>query len=495
MQDMIHEECGVFGIYDPSGSGEVAGDTYYALNALQHRGQESCGIAVNDRGVIAVHKDVGLVREVFTQKELDKLGPGQIAIGHTRYSTFGTVNRTNAQPLVVRHIKGQMAIAHNGNLTNAMELRRKLELSGAIFHTTNDSEIISYMIIKERLTQPSIEEAVVHAMDSLEGAYSLVIMSPEKLIAARDATGFRPLVMGKMAKGQIVFASETCALDALGAEFIRDLKAGEVVVVDENGVRSITTHCKKKTHICVFEYVYFARPDSVIEGQSVHEARVMAGRILAEECPVEADVVIGVPDSGLDAALGYAERSGIPYGMGFVKNRYIARTFIQPTQGQRENAVRMKLNAVASVVKGKRVVMVDDSIVRGTTSARIVNLLRSAGAKEVHVRVSAPPFISPCYYGTDIDSKKNLIACRMTLDEIRDAIGADSLGYLSIRGVKRMAYKADCDFCIGCFTEEYPAPIPDTSAKDKFEQKIGGDEEKPGKAIKREEDRYGEELQ
>lgn len=495
MQDLIHEECGVFGIYDCTGTEDVAVDTYYALHALQHRGQESCGIAVNDRGVISVHKDVGLVREVFTKKEMEKLGQGQIAIGHTRYSTFGTVNRTNAQPLVVRHIKGQMAVAHNGNLTNAAELRRQLELSGAIFHTTNDSEIISHMIIRERLNQPSIEQAVEQAMYTLEGAYSLIIMSPEKLIAARDATGFRPLVMGRLPQGQIVFASETCALDALGASYVRDIEAGEVVVVDEDGVRSIRTHCKEKVHICVFEYVYFARPDSVIQGQSVHEARVNAGRILAEECPVDADVVIGVPDSGLDAALGYAEKSGIPYGMGFVKNRYIARTFIQPTQRQRENAVRMKLNAVASVVTGKRVIMVDDSIVRGTTSARIVNLLREAGAKEVHVRVSAPPFISPCYYGTDIDSKKNLIACQMTIDEICKAIGADSLGYLSIDGVKRMASEADCDFCVGCFTEKYPAAVPDESAKDKFEQKIGEAPKFVGKAIKREEDRYGEELQ
>ena len=480
MQDMIHEECGVFGIYDRTAKEDVASCTYYALNALQHRGQESCGIAVNDRGVISVHKDVGLVRDVFDRRQLEKLGQGQIAIGHTRYSTFGTVNRTNAQPLVVRHIKGQLAIAHNGNLTNAPNLRQELELTGAIFHTTNDSEIISYMIIRERLKQLSIEQALEQAM--------------KKLIAARDETGFRPLVMGRMPEGQIVFASETCAFDALGAAYIRDLEAGEIVVVDDNGVRSIKTNCKEKAHICVFEYVYFARPDSVIEGQSVHEARLNAGRILAEECPVEADVVIGVPDSGLDAALGYAQQSGIPYGMGFVKNRYIARTFIQPTQGQRENAVRMKLNVVAAVVKGKRVIMVDDSIVRGTTSARIVNLLRDAGAKEVHVRVSAPPFISPCYYGTDIDSKKNLIACQMNNEEICRAIGADSLGYLSIDGVRRMAKDAGCDFCVGCFTEQYPAEIPTSTAKDKFEQKIGETPTFQGNAIKREEDRYGEEL-
>ena len=480
MNDQIHEECGIFGIYDREMKGDVAASAYYGLFALQHRGQESCGIAVNDRGVITCHKDVGLIRDVFTKQELEKLGKGQMAIGHTRYSTFGTVNRTNAQPLVVRHIKGQLAVAHNGNLTNASELRRQLEFSGAIFHTTNDSEIISYMIIRERLTASSIEAAVDRAMDRLEGAYSLVIMSPEKLIAVRDATGFRPLVMGKMPEGQIVFASETCALDALGAVYIRDLDAGEIVVVDKSGVRSIRTHCKGRSHMCVFEYVYFARSDSMIMGMSVHEARRNAGKILAREHAVDADVVIGVPDSGLDAAMGYAEESGIPYGMGFVKNRYIARTFIQPTQGQRENSVRMKLNVIPSVIRGKRVVMVDDSIVRGTTSARIVKLLRETGATEVHVRVSAPPFISPCYYGTDIDSKEHLIACQMSQEEICRTIGADTLGYLSVEGVKKMAAGADCDFCVGCFTEHYPAPVPEDSSKDRFETKIGENEEYKG---------------
>lgn len=473
MENTIHEECGIFGIYDMSGNDNVASQTYYGLFALQHRGQESCGIAVNDRGVIVSHKDVGLVRDVFSQRELDKLGRGQIAIGHTRYSTFGTVNRTNAQPLVVRHVKGQLAIAHNGNLTNAAELRQKLELNGAIFHTTNDSEIIAYVIIQERLKTASIEEAVEKAMDILEGAYSLVVMSPEKLIAARDMTGFRPLVMGSGDDGEIIFASETCALDSLGASYIKDLKAGEIVVVDKTGIRGINSHVQPVKHMCVFEYVYFARPDSYIEGVNVHEARIKAGKILAEECPADADVVIGVPDSGIDAAIGFSQASGIPYETGFSKNKYIARTFIQPTQGQRENAVRMKLNVVRSVVEDKRVVMVDDSIVRGTTSARIVALLKEAGAREVHVRISAPPFVSPCYYGTDIDSKKNLIACHYSVDETCVKIGADSLGYLSVEGVRAMAANMECDFCVGCFTEHYPAPTPASTEKSQFEHKFG----------------------
>lgn len=477
MENLIHEECGIFGIYDPSATRDVASSTYYGLFALQHRGQESCGIAVNDRGVITSYKDVGLVRDVFTKEELAKLGRGQIAIGHTRYSTFGTVNQTNAQPLVVRHIKGQLALAHNGNLTNAPELRKKLELQGAIFHTTNDSEIIAYEIIQERLHTKSIEEAVGNVMDILEGAYSLVVMSPEKLIAARDTTGFRPLVMGELSNGEIVFASETCALDSLGAKYVKDLEAGEIVVVDKTGIRSITEHIKPIKHMCVFEYVYFARPDSIIEGVSVHQARKNAGHILAKEHPVDADVVIGVPDSGLDAALGFAEESGIPYETGFAKNKYIARTFIQPAQGQRENSVKMKLNVISSVVKDKRVVMVDDSIVRGTTSARIVALLKDAGAKEVHVRISAPPFVSPCYYGTDIDSKKNLIACKYSLDEIAMIIGADSLGYLSVEGVKEMAKNPKCEFCVGCFTEHYPAPTPAFQEKSEFEKKINASEE------------------
>ena len=468
----IHEECGVFGIFSQQ-TGDVAAKTYMALYALQHRGQESCGIVVNDKGVFSYHKDLGLVPEVFNQSHMEKLGLGNISIGHVRYGTTGGNNRVNAQPLVVRHVKGPMAIAHNGNLVNAAELREEYELKGAIFHTTNDTEVISYAITEQRLKFPSIETAVEQAMYRFKGAYSLVIMSPTKLIAARDPNGFRPLCMGKCPDGSLVFTSESCALDSIGAAFIRDLDPGEIVVVDKEGARSIRSHCGKRCNICVFEYVYFARPDSVIEGVCVHRARLRAGEILWKEHPVEADVVIGVPDSGLDAALGLSHASGIPYGVGFIKNRYVGRTFIQPTQKERTDAVRIKLNVVRDVVAGKRVILVDDSIVRGTTSARIVSLIREAGAKEVHVRISSPPFTNPCYFGTDIDSKDKLIACRLPVEGICKELGADSLGYLSVDGVKAIAANDHCDFCTGCVTGEYPIPVPKEMPKDNFERKIG----------------------
>lgn len=471
MFNSIHEECGVFGIYSPKTT-NVAVTAYYALYALQHRGQESCGIVVNDRGVFSYHKDLGLVHEVFNKDVLGKLGEGNIAIGHVRYSTTGNSNRSNAQPLVVRHIKGPMSIAHNGNLTNARELREEFELKGGIFHNTNDTEVISYAITEQRLVTNSIEEAVEKAMYKIKGAYSIVVMSPKKLIAARDPMGFRPLCLGQTSDGAYVVASETCALDSVSAKFVRDIIPGEIVVIDEDGIRSIKTHCKNKGHICVFEYVYFARPDSIIEGVSVQRARLRAGEILWKEHPVDADVIVGVPDSGLDAALGLSHASGIPYGVGFIKNRYVGRTFIQPSQGMREDSVRIKLNVVSDIVRGKRVILVDDSIVRGTTCARIVSLIREAGATEVHMRISSPPFMNPCYFGTDIDSKDKLIACQMSIDEIAEHIGADSLGYLSVDGVNSLAKEAPCGFCDGCFTGNYPAEIPTTFEKDKFETKI-----------------------
>ena len=421
----INEECGVFGIYSPE-TQDVAHVAYYGLFALQHRGQESCGIVVNDDGVFSSHKDAGIVNDVFTPDTLGRLGQGNMALGHVRYGTTGATGRKNAQPIVINHNKGTMAIAHNGNLVNSSELREELELQGSIFHTTSDTEVISYIITKERLSAPSIEEAVNRTMNRIRGAYSLVVMSPSKMIAARDENGFRPLCYGKRVDGSYVIASESCALDAVGAEFIREIRPGEILVFGKEGIRSITDHCDKAPErFCVFEYIYFARPDSVINGCSVHEARVRAGEFLADSYPVEADVVIGVPDSGLDAAIGYSRRSGIPYEIGFLKNKYIGRTFIAPGQKSREDRVRIKLNVISSVVKGKRVVLVDDSIVRGTTSARIVKLLRDSGATEVHMRVTAPPFTNPCYYGTDIDSKENLIACSHSLDEIARVIGVD----------------------------------------------------------------------
>ncbi len=465
----IHEECGVFGIWDKNGA--CAEETYYALYALQHRGQESCGIAtINDREMSS-YRAQGLVGDVFTPEKLRELN-GTMAVGHVRYSTSGGNKQENAQPLSLRYVKGTLALAHNGNLVNAASLKTRYEYSGAIFHTTTDSEIIAYAIAQERLRCGSVEEAVNRAVKHLRGAFSLIVMSPQKLIAARDPWGFRPLCMGKRGDA-VIFASETCALSAIGAEFVRDIEPGEIVVVSPDGISSIKTHCGGKCNLCVFEFVYFARPDSIIEGVSVHEARKKAGAILARDYPVEADVVIGVPDSGLDAALGYAEASGIPYGVGFIKNRYIGRTFIQPTQGQREDSVRIKLSVLKSTVAGKRVVMVDDSIVRGTTCRRIVHLLREAGAKEVHLRISAPPFTNPCYFGTDIDSRDKLIACQMTIPEIRKSVDADSLGYLSVGGVKSIAEESGCDFCVGCFTGTYPVAPPEHDVgKYRFETKI-----------------------
>ncbi len=474
MFDTIKEECGVFGIYSEQ-RGPVAASAYFALYALQHRGQESCGIVVNDDGVMRTHRDIGLVPEVFTADALTKLGEGNMAVGHVRYSTTGGQSRTNAQPLVIQHVKGKMVLAHNGNLVNAGALREELEMGGAIFHSTNDTEVIAYIITQARINTPSIEAALEQAMHRIKGAYSLIVMSPQKLIAARDPNGFRPLCMGRRGS-DVVFASESCALDSLGAEFVRDLDPGEIVVVDKKkGLRSIRTHCTEgnKGNLCVFEFIYFARPDSVIEGASVHGARLRAGAYLALEHPVQADVVVGVPDSGLDAAIGYSRQSGIPYGIGLIKNRYVGRTFIQPSQEQREDAVRIKLNVLKETVNGKRVVLVDDSIVRGTTSARIVHLIREAGAREIHMRISAPPFINPCYFGTDIDSKDNLIACKMTVPEIAAEIGVDSLGFISVDNAKKIAESARCGFCTGCFTGEYPVEPPKDIRKDKFELRIG----------------------
>ena len=467
MFNSLHEECGVFGIFDTKTSA-VAQSVYFGLHALQHRGQESCGIVVNSDGVFSHYKGDGLVSEIFTAEKLDRLGKGNMALGHVRYSTTGGKDINNIQPLVIRHIKG--------NLTNSEEIRKKIELSGGIFHGTSDTEAIAYSLVKNRLTSQNTREAVEKTMSSIKGAYSCAIMTATALIAFRDPNGFRPLCFGKTADGAYCVASESCALDAVGAEFIRDVAPGEIIALSKDGVKSITSHCpaKDKTSMCVFEFIYFARPDSVIDGSSVHHARINAGRFLAKEHPVDADIVIGVPDSGIDAALGYARESGIPYGVGFIKNKYTGRSFIQPSQIQRENTVRLKLNAIKESVNGRRVIMVDDSIVRGTTCAGIIRLLRNAGAKEVHLRISSPPFKHPCYFGTDIDSEENLIACKYnSADEIAKIIGADSLGYLSVDAIHKIAESADVRFCDGCFTGSYPIPVPENPTKNKYDIKIG----------------------
>ena len=466
----IHEECGVFGVFSPT-SADVAGICYYGLYALQHRGQESCGIVVNDDGIFVSQKDLGLVSDVFTPQSLSLLPKGNMAVGHVRYGTTGGNNRSNCQPVEVNHQKGHMALAHNGNLSNAAELRDELELNGAIFHTTSDTETIAYIITQQRLKTSSIEDALSASMEILEGAYSLVLMSPQKLLCARDPYGFRPLCFGKMPDGTVVVASESCALKAVGADFIRDVEPGEILLFTKDGTISRKEHCgKRPKKLCVFEYIYFARPDSVIDGISVQKSRIEAGRILAKAHPADADIVIGVPDSGLDAALGFSQQSGIPYGMGLIKNKYIGRTFISPGQSLRMDQVKIKLSAVEQCVNGKRVVLVDDSIVRGTTSGRIVKLLREAGAREIHMRISAPPFLNPCYYGTDIDSREHLIACNHSINEIAKIIGADSLGYFPVRELGSLTCRNG--YCSACFDGKYPTAVPQGNHKNRFEQKL-----------------------
>ena len=461
-EDELHEECGVFGVYDFDGN-DVSSTIYYGLFALQHRGQESCGIAVSDtegpKGKVLSYKDMGLVNEVFNPEKLEKLN-GNIGVGHVRYSTAGSSSRENAQPLVLNYVKGTLGMAHNGNLLNAVELREELSYTGAIFQTTIDSEVIAYLIARERLNVPTVEGAVLNAMKKIKGAYSLIVMSPRKLIGARDPFGFKPLCIGKR-DNAYVLASESCALDTIGAEFIRDVNPGEILTITKDGIQSDCDLClpKEKTARCIFEYIYFARPDSKIDGMGVYETRINAGRILAKTHPVEADIVVGVPESGNPAALGFSMESGIPYGNAFIKNNYVGRTFIKPKQEQRESSVKVKLNVLKEAVAGKRVVMIDDSIVRGTTSARIVNLLKAAGAKEVHVRISSPAFLHPCYFGTDIPSEDQLIASGHSVDEICEIIGADSLGYLEVDKLSEMIC-GQTGYCDACFTGNYPIEPP-----------------------------------
>ena len=459
-EDELHDECGVFGVYDFDGN-DVSSTIYYGLFALQHRGQESCGIAVSDtegpKGKVMSHKDMGLVNEVFNPEVLEKL-KGNRGVGHVRYSTAGSSSRENAQPLVLNYVKGTLGMAHNGNLLNAVELREELSYTGAIFQTTIDSEVIAYLIARERLNVGTVEEAVKNAMTKIKGAYSLVVMSPRKLIGARDPFGFKPLCIGKRDNAYFL-SSETCALDTVGAEFVRDVEPGEVVTITKEGIKSDKSLCQKNTAKCIFEYIYFARPDSKIDGMGVYESRINAGRILAKTHPVDADLVVGVPESGNPAALGFSMESGIPYGNAFIKNNYVGRTFIKPKQEQRESSVKVKLNVLKEAVAGKRVVMIDDSIVRGTTSARIVSLLKAAGAKEVHVRISSPAFLHPCYFGTDIPSEDQLIASGHSVEEICEIIGADSLGYLEVDKLSEMIC-GGTGFCDACFTGNYPIEPP-----------------------------------
>ncbi|MCI9538806.1 MAG: amidophosphoribosyltransferase [Eubacterium sp.] len=457
----LHEECGVFGMYDLDG-GDVASSIYYGLFALQHRGQESCGIAVSDtegpKGKVLSQKGMGLVNEVFHAEGLEKL-KGNIGVGHVRYSTTGASNSQNVQPLVLNYVKGTLMLAHNGNLVNANKLREEMEYTGAIFHTTIDTEVIAYLIARERLKVPTAEEAVKCAMKKLQGAYSIIISSPRKLIGARDPYGFRPLVIGKRDNGYIL-ASETCALDAVDAEYVRDVKPGEIVMLDADGIQSDETLCHTTPAKCIFEYIYFARPDSYLDGVSVYNSRIMAGKILAQMHPADADIVVGVPESGNVAAMGFSAQSGIPYGTAFMKNSYVGRTFIKPKQSARESSVKIKLNVIKEVVRGKRVVMVDDSIVRGTTSERIVRMLKAAGATEVHVRISSPPFLHPCYFGTDVPSCDQLIAHNNTVDEICNMIGADSLGYLDGERLHELI-GGDMGYCDACFSGKYPVDPPE----------------------------------
>ncbi len=468
----LNEECGVFGIYDFDGQ-NVASTIYYGLFALQHRGQESCGIAVSEtggpKGKVSSYKGMGLVNEVFTPDSFEQL-KGDIGVGHVRYSTAGASTRENAQPLVLNYVKGTLALAHNGNLINAPELRHDLEYTGAIFQTTIDSEVIAYHIARERLNTRTVEEAVNNACQKIKGAYSLVVMSPRKLIGARDPYGFKPLCIGKRENSYII-TSETCALDTIGAEYVRDVFPGETVTITpDGGIVSDMSRAlpKEKEARCIFEYIYFARLDSHIDGVSVYASRIQAGRFLAMDSPVEADLVVGVPESGNAAALGYSLQSGIPYGTAFVKNGYVGRTFIKPKQSSRESSVKVKLNVLKEAVSGKRVIMIDDSIVRGTTSDRIVKMLREAGAKEVHVRISSPPFLWPCYFGTDVPEKEQLIAHNRTIDEIRDIIGADSLGYLDISRLREVA--GGLGICTGCFNGNYPMEPPTEDIRGDFDK-------------------------
>lgn len=456
--ERIKEACGVFGMFNPNGD-DVAQYIYYGLSSLQHRGQESCGIAVSDtsgpKGNVDVHKGMGLVSEVFKESTLASL-KGNLGVGHVRYSTTGEPSLNNAQPLVLNYIKGTLALAHNGNLVNTEELRNELAMNGAIFQTTTDSEVIAYYIARERVHSATVEEAILKTAAKIRGAYGLVIASPRKLIGVRDPLGLKPLCLG-MKDDSYILASESCALTAIGARFVRDIRPGEIISITKDGISSNYELCQQKQAHCIFEYIYFARLDSTLDGISIYESRIRAGEALAKAYPVDADIVAGVPDSGLAAAQGYSKESGIPFTNIFYKNSYIGRTFIKPTQKERETSVRLKLSVLEAAVKDKNIVLVDDSIVRGTTIANLIHSLKQAGAKSVHVRISSPPFLYPCYFGTDVPSNRQLIASSHSTEEIRQLIGADSLGYMKIEDLQSTV--GDLPLCKACFDNIYPMEI------------------------------------
>ncbi len=465
--DKLHEECGIFGMScPPNEDRDPALAAYNALFALQHRGQESCGITVNRDGELLQHKDTGLVPDVFSKEHLEALSGAQMAIGHVRYAADNSLRTvTNAQPIIVHHASGSMALCYNGKLVNSKALRTECENRGAIFRTTNDAEVISYMIVREHLRTNTLEDAVLNAMQFMIGAFSLIVMDQTRLIAARDPNGFRPLCMGKVGDS-IVFASESCAIQALGGYLIRDVKPGEVIVAEKGRIDSYHCGILAKSSLCMFELIYFTRQDSIIDGVSVGHFREQAGRMLARRNTAQGDLVIGVPDSGLAAAMGFSKESGIPYGIGLMKNRYIQRAFIQSQQWERDKSVRIKLNALAAVVRGKRIILVDDSIVRGTTCKRIVKILRHAGATEVHMKVTAPPFLNPCYFGTHIPDSSQLAAYGRTTEEVCEMIGADSLQYMSVTDLKDLMDGLHMGVCDACFTGHYVLPIPrDTTGK------------------------------
>lgn len=470
IEDKIHDECGVFGIFG-NDTTDIIDETYLALYALQHRGTLGAGIAINDNGNMSVVKGFGVVPEALPEKELSRLKKAKIALGHVRHTTASVANdRTSIQPLLMRYVNGQLSLALNGALTNYSELREHLHRGGAIFQSNSDIEVIAYIIAQERLKTASIEEAVLNAMDKIKGAYSMVMMAPSRLIGVRDPRGFRPLCIGKLGENYII-TSESCVFDSLGGEFVRDVEPGEMVVIDDEGVHSYKNNCGGKTSLCLFEFVYFARPDSVLDGMCVNIARQRAGIELAKEHPVEADMVCAVPDCGIDAAIGYSMQSGIQYGIGLVKNRFIGRAHNNRKKHAQYN-LRIKLNAMKSNVQGKRIVLIDDSIVKGETSKHIVSMLKKAGAKEVHLRISSPPFKHPCYFGTDIDSTDNLIAAHKSIDEMCAEIGADSLGFLSIDGLHKIADECKIDFCDACFSGNYPIDASRQSHEDKYSKKL-----------------------